>query len=128
MTDRRASGLGLFWIGIVLWFAVAFLAAWSLKTLDLENWQAYLIALTSIAPTLLMLAGLMRMIRRQDELYRRIQFEAIAFAAILIWLVTATWGFLEFLGLLPPLPTFYIATGLVFAYGFAGEYFRRRYQ
>jgi Kef-type K+ transport system membrane component KefB len=128
MSEHRTSGLRLFWIGMVLWIAIGFLAAWSLKTFDLQGWRAYLLALASIAPALLMLAGLLGMIRRQDELYRRIQFEAIAFAAILVWFVTFIWGLLEILGLLPPLPTYWIATGLVFAYGFGGWYFRKRYQ
>jgi hypothetical protein len=128
MTERRASGLGWFLTGVVLWTAIAFIAAWSLKTLDLENWQAYLIALAPTAPALIMLGGLMNWIRRQDELYRRIQFEAIAFAAILIWFVTFIWGGLELLGLVSPLPAFWIATGLVFAYGFGAYYFGKRYQ
>lgn len=127
MTDRGASGLGVFWIGAVLWVAVGLLAAWSLKTFELEPWLAYVIALTSIVPTLLMLIGLMDMIRRQDELYRRIQFESIAFAAILVWFVTLIWGVLELLGLVQPLPTYWIANALVFAYGFGGWYFRKRY-
>jgi hypothetical protein len=88
---------------------------------------AYVIALVTLAPAGLMLAGIIQMIRLQDELYQRIQFEAIAFAAILVWLVTLTWGFLETLALVRPLPAFGIASALVFFYGFGGWFFGKRY-
>ena len=120
MADRKVHIFWLFRLGAFLWIAVALLGTWVLKTYKIDSMLAYVIALMPIAPSLLMLTGLMGMIRRQDELYRRIQFEAIAFAAILVWLLTLTWGVLEVSGLVTPLPAFWIASALVFLYGFGG--------
>ena len=100
-----------------------------LKSVPLEGAAPYLLAIASVIPSGLMLRGMLGMIRAQDELlYRRIQFEAIAFAASVIWLVTLTWGLLEVLDLVAPLPWFWIASAMVFFYGFGGWFFGRRYQ
>jgi hypothetical protein len=128
MADRSVQIFRLFWLCASLWIAMALLGTWLLRAYKVEGTAAYFIALAPFAPSLLMLTGVVGMIRRQDELYQRIQFEAIAFAAILVWFVTLTWGFLEVAGLVAPLPTLWIASGLVFLYGFGGWFFRRRYQ
>jgi hypothetical protein len=111
-----------------LWVVCAFAAGWYLKTYQVEGPGAYLAALASLIPSVLMLAGMLRMIRAQDELYQRIEFEAIAFAASLIWLVTLTWGFLDTLSLVRPLPAFWVASGMVLFYGVGGWLFGKRYQ
>ncbi len=121
-------GLRLFLIGACSWIICALASAWWLKTFNVEGQGAYVIALVTLAPAGLMLAGIIQMIRLQDELYQRIQFEAIAFAAILVWLVTLTWGFLETLALVRPLLAFGIASALVLFYGFGGWFFGKRYQ
>ncbi len=128
MANRNVQGLRLFLIGVCVWIVCALAGAWFLKTFNVEGPGAYLIAPVMLAPAGLMLVGLIQMIRLQDELYQRIQFEAIAFAAIVLWLVTLTWGVLETLALVRPLPAFGIASALVLFYGFGGWLFGKRYQ
>jgi hypothetical protein len=128
MPAGDVHGLRLFWIGACLWIVCAFAGGWCLKTFNVEGLGVYATSLVMLAPAGLMLVGLIRMIRLQDELYQRIQFEAIAFAAILVWLGTLTWGFLETLALVRPLPGFGIASALVLFYGFGGWLFGKRYQ
>ena len=128
MPAGDVHSLRLFWIGACLWIVCGLAGGWFLKTFNVEGLGVYAIALVMLAPAGLMLVGLIRMIRLQDELYQRIQFEAIAFAAILVWLATLTWGFLETLALVRPLPAFGIASALVVFYGFGGWLFGKRYQ
>jgi hypothetical protein len=128
MAHRTLQPSRVFLIGATLWAGRAFLIAWLLKSVPLEGAAPYLLAIASVVPSGLMLHGMLGMIRAQDELYRRIQFEAIAFAASVIWLVTLTWGLLEVLDLVAPLPGFWIASAMVFFYGFGGWFFGRRYQ
>lgn len=88
----------------------------------------YLVAAVSVLPSILIVVGMLRAIRRKDELFQRIQFEAIAFAAVLMWLFTFSWGALELLGIVPKIPTYVFATALVFLYGIGGWLFGRKYQ
>lgn len=54
----------------------------------------------------------------KNELFQRVQFEAIAFAAVLVWLFTFSWGALESMHVVPRLPAYLVATAIVFLYGF----------
>lgn len=65
----------------------------------------YALALLPMLGCLAVLWTVMRAIRRMDELQRRIQFEALAFAFAVTALVTFGYGFLEGAGL-PHFPTF----------------------
>ncbi len=116
------------YLGMILFLVTTAIAAFLLRRFDIpEPWQ-YVVGALSVLPALLIAFGMLRTIRRQDELFRRVQFEAIAFAAALVWLFTFSWGALEFMELVPRLPAYVIATSIVFLYGFGGWLFHRRYQ
>jgi O-antigen/teichoic acid export membrane protein len=116
------------YLGMILFVASTGVAAFLLNRFDLHEPARTLIAAVSVLPSILIALGMLRAIRQQDELFQRIQFEAIAFAAVLAWLFTLSWGALEMLQVVPGIPTYFIATGIVVLYGLGGWWFRRRYQ
>ena len=117
------------YLGMILLLMTTAIAAFLLRRFDIpEPWQYLVGALAVLPPALLIAFGMLRTIRRQDELFRRVQFEAIAFAAVLVWLFTFSWGALEFMELVPRLPAYVVATSIVFLYAFGGWLFHRRYQ
>ncbi|MBB6095823.1 O-antigen/teichoic acid export membrane protein [Povalibacter uvarum] len=116
------------YLGMVLYVATTGAAVFLLSRFDIPEPWRYLVAGVAVLPALLIVFGMLRTIRRQDELFQRVQFEAIALAAAVVWLFTFSWGALEFMQLVPRLPAYVVATGIVFLYGFGGWWFRRRYQ
>lgn len=116
------------YLGMVLFVITTGGAGLLLSRVEVQEPWRYLIAALSVLPSILIVMGMLRAIRRKDELFQRIQFEAIAFAAVLMWLFTFSWGGLELLGIVPKIPTYIIATALVFLYGVGGWLFGRKYQ
>ena len=116
------------YLGMILFVASTGIAAFVLTRFEIPEPWRFLIAAVSVLPALLIAFGILRAIRRQDELFQRVQFEAIAFAAVLTWLFTFSWSALEHMRVVPRIPTFFVATALAFLYGFGGWWFRRRYQ
>jgi hypothetical protein len=70
-------------------------AAWAIRSYDLPQWAAALIAIAPTAPALLMLRAQLRHMRSQDEFQRRLQSEAILIAAAIVAFGTLTYGLLE---------------------------------
>jgi len=70
-------------------------------------WWRYLVALAPILPGLFIVIAVVRQLRRVDELQRRIQLDAMAFAFAGTAVVTLTYGFLENVGL-PRLSSFWV--------------------
>lgn len=116
------------YLGMILFAATTGIAAFLLGRFDIPAPWSYLLAALSVLPSILIAFGMLRAIRRQDELFQRVQFEAIAFAAVLVWLFTFSWGALELMHVVPSMPAYVVATAIVFLYGFGGWWFRRRYQ
>ncbi|MBM0104598.1 hypothetical protein JM946_07560 [Steroidobacter sp. S1-65] len=117
------------YLGMILFLITTAAVALLLRRFDIpEPWPYILGALSVLPPALLIAFGMLRTTREQDELYRRVQFEAIAFAAVVAWLFTFSWGALELMELVPELPAYAIATSIVFLYGFGGWLFYRRYR
>ncbi len=116
------------YLGMVLLVATTGIATFLLGQFDVSEPWRYVVAAFSVLPAILIAYGMLRSIRRQDELFQRVQFEAIAFAAILIWLFTFSWGFLEIMQLVPRIPAYMVATAILFLYAFGSWWFRRRYQ
>ena len=77
-----------FWIGMIGYVLTAFLIGHFLKNAPLEPDARLLLGLVPLLPLLLMGHGLLRMIRQQDELYRHIQFEAVAYAAGIVMVLS----------------------------------------
>src|SRR5687768_654037 len=102
------------YLGMILFAAMTGIAAFVLSRFDIPvPWQ-YLIAALSVLPAILIALGMLRAIKRQDELFQRVQFEAIAFAAVIVWLFTFSWGALEFMRVVPRVPAYVVATAIVF--------------
>jgi hypothetical protein len=62
-------------------------------------WWRYPVAVAPILPGLFIVIAVVRQLRRVDELQRRIQLDAMAFAFAGTAVVTFTYGFLEGVGL-----------------------------
>lgn len=90
-------------------------------------WAKALLALVPIVPIVVALSELLRFVGSLDELERRIQFEAVATAAILTCLLTFAWGMLEIAGL-PKLPIVLVTPMFCGVYGFAVWHATRKYQ
>ena len=78
-------------------------------------------------PLALMWHGYLRMVRHQDEMYRRIQFEAVAVAAGITLLFSSAWGFLELFDVAPHLNPAWAGQLLVFSYGISAGLLNQRY-
>jgi hypothetical protein len=71
-----------------------FVSIYLLENNPTAPWRGVVAALPAI-PTLLGLLAFIRFLGRMDEMQRRIQFDAIAFAAGATAILTFTWGLLE---------------------------------
>jgi peptidoglycan/LPS O-acetylase OafA/YrhL len=69
-----------------------------------DDWRL-IVALLPCVPLFLVVIAILRQLRQDDELQRKIQFEALAFAFAGTALTTFGYGFLENVGF-PKLPTF----------------------
>ena len=116
------------YLGMVLFVLTTGTAMFSFRQFDIPEPWLYIIAVLSVLPSGLIALGMLRSIKQQDELFQHIQFEAIAFAAISLWLFTFSWAALEFMQLVPRIPAYVVATAIVFLYGFGAWWFQRRYQ
>jgi hypothetical protein len=116
------------YLGMILFLATTGIAAFLLTRFDIPGPWRFIIAALSLLPAVLIAFGMLRTIRHQDELFQRVQFEAIAFTAVIIWLFTFSWGALELMQVVPRMPAYAVATAIVFLYGFGAWWFGRRYQ
>ena len=103
-----------YWVGMLLYvlFMVAAVSI-SRSSVGLGGWS-FAVGLLPTVPMLMILRGYLRMVRHQDELYRRVQLEAIAMASgitIVFPHLSIQWA-----GIL-----------LVFSYGAAAGVLMRRY-
>jgi len=96
--------------------------------LDLPQWAVILIALTPLAPALMMLRTYLTYVRAMDEFNRRIQSEAWLIAAGVIGLASFTYSFLEEWAHLPRIDLIWVFPALIFTWGLATYFVRRRYQ
>ncbi|MGE4072275.1 MAG: hypothetical protein AB7E72_13985 [Lysobacterales bacterium] len=90
-------------------------------------WLKALMALVPAIPIAVALSELLRFLASQDELERRMQFEAAAEAAILTCGLTFAWGLLEIAGM-PRLPVIFVLPIFCSAYGYRIWRATRRYQ
>lgn len=87
----------------------------------------YPIALLPIVPVISLILAFLRYLSGIDELQRRIQLQAIGFAAGTTGLLTFAYGFLELMGF-PRFSTFFIFPMMTMLWGLGLSYFSRRYQ
>ncbi len=91
-----------------------------------SDWR-YPIALLPMLPAVWIAIGLIRAIRRLDELARMVLYEGLAIAALLTFLLSAGLGLLEIAGF-PPINAIYIALFMVVAWLAGKLLVTRRYQ
>lgn len=116
-----------FWLGMLGYVITILVTGHVLKNSPIEAELRLLLGVVPLLPLLVMGHGLLRMIRRQDELYRRIQFEAVAYAAGLVIVLSFMVGFLEF-QVIPHINAMWAGQVLVLAWGIAAGILNRRYQ
>lgn len=92
-----------------------------------ESIWRYPIALIPILPAIWIAIGIIRALRKLDELARMVLYEGLAIAALLTFIVSAGLGLLEIAGL-PKLNSIYIALFMVVAWLFGKLLVTRRYQ
>lgn len=119
--EPTQSYLREFGAAMIAYIVVLFLSIWAITTHVRSSWR-YPVALLPMIPAAFALVAIVRHLGRLDELQRRIQFEALAFAFGGTALVTFGYGFVENVGF-PHLSWFWVwplmallwALGLVLA-------------
>lgn len=96
--------------------------------LPLPQWAVIAIALTPVIPALMMMRTYLTFVRQMDEFNRRIQSEAWLISAGVVGFGTFTYSFLEEWAHLPRLEIVWVFPALIFAWGLATYFVRRRYQ
>ena len=95
---------------------------------SLPQWLVVIVALTPLIPALMMVRTYMTYLRSMDELGRRIQTEAWLISAAIVGLGTFTYSFLEEWAHFPRLDLVWIFPALIFFWGAATFFVRRRYK
>jgi O-antigen/teichoic acid export membrane protein len=95
-----------FGLAMVAYGVVLFLSIWLINANPTAPWR-FAVALLPMLPAIGVLVAVLRQLRRMDELQRRIQFEALAFAFAGTALLTFGYGFVENVGL-PHLSWFWV--------------------
>jgi hypothetical protein len=90
-------------------------------------WWRFPVALAPLIPLLLLLRAIVRSFRRLDELQRRIQLDALAFAFAGSALLTFTYGLLENVGF-PRLSYGYVWSVMGALWGIGTAVAKRRYR
>jgi hypothetical protein len=86
------------------------------------------IGLLPLLALLLVARGLVRIVREQDELYRRIRFEAAAYAAGAVILLSFVLGTLEQMQVIEPIGPTWAGFALILAWLIAAAVLNRRYR
>lgn len=86
-----------------------------------------LVALTPLVPATFALVAYLRFLTRMDELGRRIQLEALAFAFGAAGMLTFAYGFLENAGF-PTLSYVWVFPLMIFLWGIGGAIATNRYR
>jgi hypothetical protein len=95
---------------------------------SLPQWAVIIVALTPLIPALMMLRTYLTYLRSMDELHRRIQMEAWLIAAGAVGFGSFTYSFLEEWAHFPRIDLVWIFPALVFCWGLATYFVRRRYK
>jgi len=107
MTAERLAARRRYRTGFLLamsaYSVLILIMVWLIKHTDLPFWIKCVLALVPVVPVAVALNELLRFVASQDELERRVQFEAAAEAAIFTCFLTFAWGLLEIAGM-PRLP------------------------
>jgi hypothetical protein len=116
-----------FWIGLVAYLVATLISAKYLKERALDTGWLIAIGLIPMLPLLMFGHGLLRMIRNQDELYKRIQFEAIAYAFGITTFLTFAAGFLQEFEVIPKINLVWMGQILIVIWSIAAGLLNKRY-
>ena len=105
---------------LTLMASVSYLSGMEIGTLE------RFIAITPMVPIVFATISLIKAVHDMDELHRRVNQEATATAAIVVGLLTFTYGFLEGVGF-PKLEVIWVMPALIFIWGIAKTIIYRRY-
>jgi hypothetical protein len=86
------------------------------------------IGLLPLLALLLVARGLFRIVREQDELYRRVRIEAFAYAAGIVIFLSFVLGTLEQMAVIQPVGSSWAGFALIFAWVVAAAVLNRRYR
>jgi hypothetical protein len=117
-------------IAAIIYVAVVFGAATLIRHMpfSLPQWAVIIVALTPLIPALMMLRTYMIFLRSMDELHRRIQMEAWLVSAGVVGVGSFTYSFLEEWAHFPRIDLVWIFPALIFVWGLATYFVRRRYK
>jgi hypothetical protein len=85
------------------------------------------ITLIPVVPLLYAMAGVVQNARQQDEMKRRIHYEAVLVTALLTGGLTFSYGLLERAGIVPPVSLVVIAPFMIVAWGISRFLISHRY-
>jgi hypothetical protein len=127
--ERKWAGYPLaFWLGLIAYLLTGFAVGYALKTAELPSGQRLLLGLLPVLPLLLMGSGLIRMLRHQDELYRRIQLLAVSTAAGIVVIISFTLGMLEEFNVVPRVSANWAGQVMILVWAIAAGVLGRRYR
>lgn len=124
--ETTRSYLKEFGTAMVAYTVVLFLSIWAINSHLRSPWR-YPVALLPMIPAAFALIAVVRHLGRLDELQRRIQFEALAFAFGGTALLTFSYGFVENVGF-PHLSWFWVWPLMALLWSIGLVIANRRYQ
>jgi hypothetical protein len=95
----------------IICYAIVLIISLKLIPSVTRGWLQVLVAIAPVVPVIFVLASIVRLLSRIDEMQRRIHLEAVALAAGITALLALTCGFLENAGL-PRLSGFWTFTSI----------------
>jgi hypothetical protein len=116
-----------FWVSFVVYLGMQTAATRVITTVEMSGGWRLAVGLLPVIPLLFLARSLLRLIRQEDELYRRIQFEAVAIAAGTVIVLSFTIGFLEELKIIPHINSTWAAQVLILVWGISAGILTRRY-
>ena len=128
MPERHRSSLTT--VGLTLLFATAIDvgAGWALGHTTLEPDARIVVALLPLPANLVLLAVILRAIRRLDEFQKRVHFEAVTVAFLLTGLAVFIYGYLQKAGAAGPLNMglvwIFMCVSYAIGYGLAVNHYR----
>lgn len=115
-----------FTIAMLAYVLALLVSIWLLQWVQVSGYWRWLVALMPVPPIMMVGVAVLRDLRRIDEMQRKVQFEALAFAFGGTALLTFSYGFLENVGF-PKLPTFAIWPIMAVLWIIGLRVMRRRY-
>lgn len=115
------------WVGVLLYVVLAASVIPTAASTELSQASRLAVGLLPLVPLVLVARGVLRMIRQEDELQRRILLEAIAYAAGFVMLLSFVLGLLEAAAVIAPLGSGWAGMALILAWAVSSAALRRRY-